>query len=223
MRYFNIKNRLAFSMIEVIFAIIILGILAALAMPRLERDIRQEAADEILSQIRYTQHLALMDDKHLFNNPKWQRRYWKIMFATCNDNGTNRYFFRIGSDDDMNSTSTFEKNEAAIDPINGKPYYMRNNASCDDQTVSNNIFIGKKYGITTVTGGNACNGVKHIGFDHLGRPHIGFSNSNTPDYSSYISANQACRFTFTLSDGDTFSIDIAPETGYANIVNQNNS
>ena len=221
----HIKQKKAFTMIELIMVIIVLGILASLAMPRLDRDLRQEAADEILSQIRYTQHLALMDDKHLFNNPRWQRRYWKIMFATCKDNGTNKYFFRIGSDDDMNSTSTFEKTEAAIDPINGKPYYMSNNASCDDQTVSNNIFIGKKYGITTIAGSRACNGLKHIGFDHLGRPHIGFSNSNTPDYSSYMhnAANQACRFTFTLSDGDTFSIDIAPETGYANIVNQPNS
>jgi len=45
----------AFTMIELVLVIVVLGILAALAMPRLERDLRQEAKDNLLSAIRYTQ------------------------------------------------------------------------------------------------------------------------------------------------------------------------
>lgn len=220
-RHFNLKKSPAFTMIELVMVIVVLGILASMALPRLERDVTQEAADDILSHIRYTQHLALIDDKHLFNIPEWQRRYWKIMFATCKDSGTDRYFFRIGSDEDMDSTTTFEKGEAAIDPINGKPYYMANNANCDNQTVSNNIFIGKKYNINTIVGTGGCNNIKHIGFDHLGRPHTGFSGSNKPDYASYM-ANR-CVLTFTFSSGDAFVINIEPETGYAFIDTQDGS
>lgn len=53
----------AFTMIELVFVIVVLGILSALAMPRIDRDLRQEAKDNILSSIRYTQHLALIDEK----------------------------------------------------------------------------------------------------------------------------------------------------------------
>ena len=215
MIYFNKTKKPAFTMIELIMVIIVLGILASLAIPRIDRDVTQEAADKILSNIRYTQHLALIDDKHLFDDPKWQRRYWKIMFATCSDG---KYFFRIGSDDDMDSTTTFEKTEAAIDPVNGKPFYMVNNGNCDDQTVSNNIFIGKKYDINSVTGSGGCAGLKHIGFDHLGRPHVSFSGSNIPDYGSYM--QNRCVLTFTFTSGDNFKINIEPETGYAFIDTQ---
>ena len=210
-------KRSAFTMIELVFVIIVLGILAALVMPRLERDLKQEAADNILSNIRYTQHLAILDYKHDFNNPKWQQRFWKIMFAPCL-NG--EIFYRVGSDDNMTGSGLFSKNEAAIDPTNGQPMYWANNDDCSnggDGTVSENIFLSKKYGVTTVSTTN-CNGVSHIGFDHLGRPHQSFGASASADYSTYLDAS--CRFTFTMSDGDTFSIDIEPETGYAQIVGQ---
>lgn len=204
-------KRSAFTMIELVFVIVVLGILAALAIPRLDRDLKQEAADNVLSAIRYTQHLALMDKRHAFDNPNWHRRFWKIMFAQCSDG---KYFYRIGNDDDMDSTSTFEQSEAALDPANGKTMYVANNGSCSANNVSPNILIGKKYGVTVNNGSGGCTG-KHIGFDHLGRPHTGFSSSTIPNYSSYMS--QDCTMNFTLSDGDTFSITVEKETGYSYI------
>jgi len=219
MIYFKQKQKPAFTMIELILVIIVLGILASLAIPRLDRDVSQEAADSVLSHIRYTQHLALVDDKHLFDDPTWQQRYWKIMFATC-ANGD--YFYRIGSDDDSNGNGMFSQIEAAIDPINGKPFFMANNdANCEaDTTVSNNIFLTKRFGITAIDT-SGCNNIAHIGFDHLGRPHQSFGASAIPDYSSYLNAQ--CTFAFTLSNGNSFSISIDPETGYAQIVGQNAS
>jgi len=208
----------AFTLLELVLVITVLGIIAALAMPRLERDLKQEAADSILSAIRYTQHLALNDNRHKFDNPKWQRRYWKIMFAQCDDDS---YFYRIGNDDDMDSTSTFERSEAAIDPANGKPIYMSNNGDCTDNTVSPNILIGKKFGVEVLDGEGGCDGLKHIGFDHLGRPHVSFSASEHPDYSSYM--KESCTLNFKLSDDSTFSIHIEPETGYAYIDGQEDS
>ncbi len=216
------QNRPAFTMIELVFVIIVIGILAALALPRVDRDLKQQASSSILSNIRYTQHLALMDYKHDFNNPKWQQKFWKIMFSEC-ASGSNQYFFKIGSDKDMDSSGSFEQTESAIDPANGKYLFWTNATDCSnggDGTVSEEIFISKKYGITAVDATN-CNGALHLGFDHLGRPHQGFGGSGSPDYSSYLSAS--CTFKFTMSDGDDFSITIEPETGYAFIVGQPSS
>jgi len=212
----HIKQTKAFTMLEVIMVIIVLGILASLAMPRLERDLKQEAADSILSDIRYTQHLALMDDMHEFDDPKWQRKFWRIDFSTCNDGSG--LFYRIGSDSDK-SGGGFSGTESAIDPINKKVLYATN-TTCNASGSNPNIFLGTKYSVSNVDA-TQCNNTKHIGFDHLGRLHQSFSNSNTPNYASYL--NQACIFKFTLSNGNTFSINIAPETGYAHIVTQDDS
>jgi len=205
-------------MIELVMVIVVLGILASLAMPRFDRDFKQEAADNILSAIRYTQHLALSDNKQKFDNAKWQRRWWRIMFAECSDE---KAFYKIGSDDDMDSTSTFEQSEAALDPANGKPMYVANNGDCSANTMSPNILIGKKYGVIVNNGTGGCSGLKSIGFDYLGRPHTGFSGSTKPDYSSYMSTT--CILNFTLTNGETFQISIQPETGYTQIVGQPNS
>ena len=204
-------------MLELVFVIVVLGILAALAIPRFDRDLKQEAADNILSAIRYTQHLALLDNRHEFDDPKWHRRFWRIMFAQCSDG---KDFYRIGNDDDKDSTSTFEQSESALDSANGKFMYVANNGDCSANDVSPNILIGKKYGVTVNDGTGGC-ADKNVGFDYLGRPHTGFSGSDVPNYGSYMSAD--CTMNFTLSDGDTFSITIEQETGYAYITDNHDA
>jgi len=210
-------------MIELVFVIVVLGILATMAMSRMERDLKQEAADNVLSAIRYTQHLALIDDKQKFNKAKWQERFWHIVFGTCADSGK---YYMVGSDDDMTGSinATFSKDEAALDPLDAKPMFWTNTEDCKsggDNTVSKNIFITKKYGIKTITQGGGCNNL-YLGFDHLGRPYNSkFPNSAVPDYNGTISTE--CTFTFTLSDDDNFTINIEPETGYAFIAGQPDS
>ncbi len=217
---------MAFTMIELIMVILVLGILASLAMPRLERETKQEAADQILSAIRYTQHLALIDHKHLFNNKKWQRRLWHIRFGTCSSEDETRYY-AIGSDNDASGSDNaeFSKSEAATDPISSKPLFWKNGESCNKgdsgtEEVSSEIFITQKYGVKNVESSGGCASAKHIGFDHLGRPFHGkkFSNSDQADYSGYM--KERCTFTFTMQDEETFAIHIEPETGYAFIGGQ---
>jgi len=215
----NWMKRSAFTLLELVMVIVVLGILAAVSLPKLDRDIKQEAADSILSDIRYTQHLALMDNKHDFDNPKWHQRFWRMVFSTCT--GTDKYYM-IGTDDNTESATNafFDETEAAIDPANGKPMFWTNGSACQsggDGTVSERIFISKQYGIKAVTPSGGCPKA-HIGFDHLGRPHKGFSTSIQPNYSSIMTTD--CQFTFTLSDDTNFSITIEKETGYAYISDQ---
>lgn len=215
-------------MLELILVILVMSILSALAIPRLARDLRQEASDNILSAIRYTQHLALLDNRHKFDKPKWHQRFWHITFSTCTE--TDRYYM-IGSDGDMEDSSNafFDRTEAALDPATGKPFFWTNGQACDSSSdtssSSPSIFLSKNYGVTNISAGGSCsNGsdnMGHVGFDHLGRPHVGFSNSTAPDHSSYISSK--CSFTFRLTDGNSFTVTIEPETGYAQIEGQDRS
>ena len=207
-----IKKHPAFTMLELIMVIVVLGILASLAMPKLDRDSAQEAADNILSNMRYTQHMALMADRHQYDDPNWQKSFWQISFRTCSDGA---YFLSIGSDTSYNDS--LEKNETAIDPATGKRMFT--DCTTEDTAASPLVLLSAKYGINNITGEDACAGTTNLGFDHMGRPHKGFFNNNTPDYHSYIRGT--CSFKFDLDDGASFTIDILPETGNMQIRDQN--
>ena len=214
------KQTKAFTMIELVFVIVVLGILAALALPRMDRDLRQEAADNILSSIRYTQHLALNDDKTDPFVGDWQKSLWTIRFASDGDHYT------IGSD--TNRLGNINKTEAAIDPINGK--YMYNNTATPQNDESPNIFLNKKYGITTIAITAGCGNpagtaisTLHIAFDNLGRPFRGVSGA-TNNYDRYVT--QDCNLTFSAANafpGNPIVITISRETGYAYIVGEEDS
>ncbi len=207
-------KRVAFTMIELVMVIVVLGILAALAMPRLDRDIRQEAADNILSAIRYTQHLALTDNKHKFNRTDWQKALWQIRFPTS---GSGSYTIGTNMDYDTN----IDADEAAVDPSNGK--IMHSTAT----NASPNIDITKKYGINSITfngcAGQSASSAMHIAFDNLGRPHRGVTQGATNIYATYVN-NGNCQITFDAPAFDSsFIIEIKQETGYAHIVGQEDS
>ena len=224
------KNREAFTMLELVIVITVLGILAALVIPRMQRDLRQEAADNLVSAIRYTQHLAMMDDKTDPGNPKWQRRYWHIRFSTYD---SDKRFYTISSSTDGNTN--VDKRETAIDPANGKFMYHRGGGSASALTPQNdespNIFLTKQYGIDTVHFSRSCrlNGSRlsrYLAFDYLGRPHAKIYNANLSGTSGSWNApiTQDCTITFTFKDGsDPLVLTIQKETGFVQVAGQNGS
>jgi len=209
-------------MIELVFVIVVLGILASLAMGRMDRDLKQEASETILSHIRLTQQLALNDNKHLSdNNVSWQRAYWNIHFRTCS-NGD--WSYRVSSNTGLETggAAANAKDESAINPVDGKYLWS---ATCDNllNDESPVVHLSKKFGISNISG---C-GNRQIAFDYLGRVHTStvYPNAN---FSNIMTAD--CNLTFRMStdvnnDGvidnnDNFIITIENETGHAFVVGQ---
>ena len=91
----------AFSMLELVFIIVVIGILAAIIIPSTRTNPVAEAAIRLIENIRYTQHLALIDDKYDDNNATWYRNRWQIVFS-----GAGNKNFSIVSD----NNTTFAKN-----------------------------------------------------------------------------------------------------------------
>ena len=223
-------KRAAFTMVELTMVIVIIGILAALALPRMERDIRQEAGDNILSAIRHAQHMALMDNVTDPRYDNWQRSFWRFGFQKCSDNG---YFYTISSD--KNREGNIDSGEEAVDPLNGLKFNGSNTSECTKSVQdgsSPNIFITKKYGIPFVTSSgdsgvtfNNCGAstAKYIGFDHMGRPHRGFTASSTPDYATLVHADCTITFKFEDSSIEDLVITVEKQTGHAFINGQSDS
>lgn len=78
---------------ELIIVMVVAGILAAVMIPRLERDNLREAANQVVRHIQYTQHLAMMNDVYDAGNTSWRQNRWMIdlcqeKYAVQRVNGT---------------------------------------------------------------------------------------------------------------------------------------
>lgn len=197
----------AFTMIELIFVIVVIGILAAVVMPRTGSNKLQEAATQVLSHIRYTQHLAMIDDKFDENNATWFRENWQIEFRS----GGTLVDYRIYSDKDQNGNVDIIDNEAAIDPLSKEPL---NSAS----TITD---LKTKFGIGSVVFSGGCNTGRELSFDFLGRPYFYVTSTNplaSNMYQYLLTSN--CDINLTNPEGSV-TIRVHPETGYACILNGN--
>jgi len=186
MKTFDNKKS-AFTMLEMVFGIVVISIIATLAIPRMDRDLKSEAKAHIISALRYTQHLALVDDRRDPFDATWQSKLWHISFATDGSNYT------------ISSGSNF-----AVDATDGK--LLDSTA-----TGSKSNLIGKKYGIDGVTASGGCSSPL-VAYDNLGRVYDSIT-STTPDYAHYVTTDCILTISFASSSISDLVINISTETG----------
>jgi type II secretory pathway pseudopilin PulG len=207
-------KRFAFTMLELVFVIIVIGILAVLAMPNFNRHPLQEAAEQVANHIRYTQHLAMVDDKFDPNDTRWYLENWQFEFKRFTT--PLRIYYEIYSDIDHNGNSdTVSPEETARDPLT-HDYLDGSNKNTD---------IVRKFAIKSVTFSPSCHvntssAIGELAFDHLGRPYYyitgdpGGKPLATNMYQYLLKGD--CNITLTHPDG-TAVITIRPETGYVSV------
>jgi prepilin-type N-terminal cleavage/methylation domain-containing protein len=196
-------KRFAFTMLELVFVIIIVGILAVVAMPSFNSNPLQQAAEQVAGHIRYTQHLAMIDDKFDDSNGTWYKSFWRIRFYQ----NTGTYYYTIFSDKDQNGNADTGagKTEVAVDPLT----QVRMNASYNNKIMN----LTSKYGIKTVA--SSCDTLNiDIFFDHLGRPYVHSMDVTNP-YTALITA--PCTISLEHQSDGNATITIQPETGYVSV------
>ena len=221
----------AFTMIELVIVIVVIGIIAMVTIPKYDQNRVLIAAQQIASHIRYAQHLAMIDNRTNLiakpaprpatdpNGDQWWRERWTIAF-TRNING-NRWGYSIYSDFSRNG-SLNSPNEVAPDPQNPNRLLTASNILPANR-INNKLNIGKTYGIRNVTfsGGCAQNGNQAISFDEKGRPFLNASTVVVGARANPSVGRIARRCEINIGDGDTNAtstnvakICIEVETGY---------
>ena len=112
----------SFTLIELIIVIIIIGILYSSISFSISNTSLNQAADQIVSHINYTRHLAIKDNKMQYypiNNSKaemnrskyWFKQWWHLRFSDYTKDGTTYYWYEIFTDvPDDSKSYNFDQN-----------------------------------------------------------------------------------------------------------------
>lgn len=221
----------AFTMMEVIFVIVVIGILSAIIIPRTGSNKLREAALQVVSHIRYTQHLALVDDKFNTTNENWYRTRWQIVFGKSNYTNQ-QYAYSIFSDAPLYSGQP-DISEMAINPLDSSKKLSGGYSGIlytSDSNATATLNIGQEYGIkdVVISGGSTGSSASRVVFDHLGRPYRGDISALSVTSPSgrlvtskvYIKlCEEDCTGSNSTANNDNeIVIAIEPETGYAHIL-----
>ena len=214
----------AFTMLELVFVIVVIGIISAVVIPSTKTNPLREAAIQVVSHIRYTQHLAIVDDKFNSNDADWYRSRWEILFgSSASTNGRIAYSIFSDRDNGSGHDTKPNKNELAVDPAAPNKYLSGGYSGIidtDDSDANKKMNLGESYGVDDVKLKDGCLGVR-ISFDHLGRPMEGTFNTYAQAYKKGTNIGliqSTCNIVLTSSEGNV-TIAIEPETGYAHIKN----
>ena len=209
----------AFTMLELVFVIVVIGILAAAIIPSTRTNPLQEAAIQVLSHIRYTQHLAMMDDKYDATDANWYMKRWQIEFEldVLPDNDVG---YTIFSDTTAGSNTVSDVTEMAISPSNPAKVLSGGTATIatTNTAMSKKLNLSKSYGITGLAFGANCNAATRLTFDHMGRPLQGDRIDNTEAYDGNDLIQNVCDITLSHAEGNII-IRVEKETGYSCILN----
>lgn len=195
-----IKNKLtyAFTMIELVFVIVIVGIISVMIAPSFQGNNARQAADQIVSHIRYAQHLAMMDNKFDSNTANWFTQRWHITFATDSDAGSTDNVYWIKNQ----NSNIGVKTEYASDPLDSTKI-LSGDSTFDGNGKLETLNITSEYGVTATAG--------TIYFDNIGRPLDGVATV----YGDLLQVP----YDINITDGSqSITIRIEPETGYTHIL-----
>ncbi|MDD2358616.1 MAG: type II secretion system protein [Thiovulaceae bacterium] len=177
----------AFTLLELIFVIVVIGILSAVFIPRFGQNKLSQAANQLISNIRYTQHLALIDDTYDENNATWYKNRWSINLCQAK--------YKIMSD-----------TRTALDPLTKEPM---------DGNFTKQYNLLTKYGVNIQS--PASNGLCNITFDHLGRPYSFASTPVYPTPSPTDGLIHAPYDINITNGADSLIIRVEAETGYVHL------
>lgn len=208
----------AFSLIELSLALLIFGIIAFFAMPLILPNKLYLAANQVLSHLRYTQELAILDDKDGLGKD-WHKRNWRLFFHSglVGNSKEHDWRYTVFSDDGKFSGNPNSLAQIAKDPANKNKYLTSgfNAQKYKDELLNQNLNLTKTYGVVDIKFKDCGNKNQTISFDSYG------AVGGTPKNANHLFDKRFlkdCYISFYDNMGRKVTIKIHNVTGYAKIL-----
>lgn len=219
----------AFTLLELIFVLIILSLIFAISYFHFQPDYLRFGAEQILNDLKYTRHLALMQnsfrakDLDIFKAPFFKRR-WQLYFIRSKDftNKSLTYGVFLDKNGDGNANigrkNSNKSKEIAQDLLNPNKLMISGQSGVLDQNDprSNSTYdLQKKYAIIKLEFFGSCQNSTRVTIDEYSRLYSPLRNSkNLYDKSLFFKNDCIIRLS---SKNDFLCIIINPSTAYAYI------
>ena len=211
----------AFTLLELILVVIVVGILSVAIVPRLHDNALRKAAEQIIFHLNYTRHLAMMDNRFSSDDTMWYKTRWQLLFSNCRgDKDTCAY--SVFSDWTGHHTGNPDAQELAVNPLNRNQRLsggMSGNLliKYNQKEATKSLNIGQKYQINKVKMLHCGSSARRVAFDYLGRPVMGNLATMSRPYRQGRLLQNRCEMTLINRDGEQITILIEPETGYIHL------
>ena len=227
----------AFTLIELVFVMIVLAILTFALWPTKQPTQALEAARQIVAHIRYTQHLALNDDKFATHKDgtssiakDWYKRLWRITFSNltadekCKIGGWRYAVYQNIAGDLSDKGQPNGTIEAARNPAQAGKVLSACYSGLSTNT-SDELNLSQTYKIKNIDFSEFATDsrIQGIIFDGLGRAYprgewtTPYDNRRAFRFSEGDSSYG--RIILRAKDGSTANILVFAETGYACVEN----
>ncbi len=201
-----------FLILELVFVIVILGILYTVFTPKLPNYKLDEVTNRVLIYLNYVRYKALVDDKFEMFEPEsnnWYKGRWTLKFMRCREDKGGGIYFTIYSE--SNDTGQINQKESLKDPLTNKYIYTSN--SCEKNPANSPFALLKNYDIEDVQiSCNTTTSIGQISFGVDGKVYTQLSSEN-------LELKKPCTIKFISKTKEFKDIIIYPKTGYIEKIN----
>lgn len=199
----------SFSIIEIIFVIILIGIISSQAVLHNNLSEIKLAKQQIILHLKYTRYIAMLDNKYDNENDLWFRKRWTMKFLNC-ESSIGGLYYVIYSDENLNGH--ISKEETLKDPLSDN--YIYSYQCKEDSLYDKNklILLTQRYDIDKID--ISCNNTTTIGqisFDINGEAHSKLS-TNENEFDKY-KLNSKCTIDIFDTSGKKETVIIHENTG----------
>lgn len=206
---FFINGKKAFSLIEIIFVLVLIGIASSFAIPKNNISKLNLAKQQLTMQLKYMRYIAMLDNKYDHNNTLWYRKAWNFKFRWCN--GKKEIHYYIFSD--INNNGHVSEIESLKDPLTNQ--YIYSSKYCKDSiNRTNYTLISKYYDIKSVD--ITCNKTSSLGQILFLNDGVGYSKfeSNNTNHKNDYKITSDCSIKLIDKNHKDVNITISGKTGY---------
>ena len=210
---FLCKFKKSFSLIEIIFILILLSIVSVYSIPKKQFPKLNIVKEQIISHLKYTRYIAMLDNKYYEKDKYWYKKLWNIKFLNCNKDVGGMYYVIYSNT--INPTKwNISKDETLIDPFTNN--YIYSTSKCEQDSLydkSKYVLLSSYYGIDKIL--ISCNDTSSLGQIYFDNNGSGYSYiNNNYDYFKEYMITDNCIIKLYDKNNNEENITIEGNTGY---------